>query len=542
MNGECGATFAMPPHSPAGNPNGIDSDRSCFWNSRFQYDFGIASLMLMQRHSFSAFIASHPDDDLRGHLLRWLESHPQQRLPPVREISQALHVSSRDVVAALDAFRREGLVETRRGSGSWARGGLPPSPEQASLVRRSPSELAEMLREQIRDGLHPTGTALPSAKTLAQSWGRHPQTVARILDTLVAAGTLEKSGRSWIVARARAAASGSHQHRILLVGASDDDGTLRMDSDREIEFWRDVYLEASRNGLEISRHPWTTGSIPVPPHTLGLIVSTWHVLNVQDLLRETALTRLPVCTWMEGLDGRDAPGIAEHPRLFVHEVAHSKRAGQEMGQYLAKCGFRRVAWISPFREAAWSRSREDGLREALESAGRECASFGIEALSEWDFLAPAWSDPELWNTVPPDAIDAITDGRSRPVVAMAAKQLGLGRLARALAASMEDAFAWKPDAWVACNDLTATLAREWLVRKGVWDPHATALAGFDDSSEALRQDLTSYRFDTASMSRSMVLQILSWRKDRRGAVRISRHGGAVVVRGSTPRPVRVTSG
>lgn len=496
----------------------------------------------MLRNSFSAFTASHPDDDLRGHLLRWLESHPRQRLPPVREISQALHVSSRDVVAALDGFRREGLVETRRGSGSWARGGLPQSPEQASRVRRSPSELAEMLREQIRDGLHATGTALPSAKTLAQSWGRHPQTVSRILDTLVATGTLEKSGRSWIVARAKTAGVGSgHQHRILLVGASDDNGALRMDSDREIEFWRDVYLEASRNGLEISRYPWTEGPIPVPPHTLGLIVSTWHVPNVQELLRETSLTRLPVCTWMEGLDGREAPGIAEHPRLLVHEVAHSKRAGQEMGQYLAKCGFRRVAWISPFRQAVWSRSREDGLREALESAGRECASFGIDALSEWDFLAPAWSDPQLRKVLPTATIDAITDGRSRPVVAMAAKQLGLSRLARAWTASLEEALAWKPDAWVACNDLAATLAKEWLVRRGAWDPHRTALAGFDDSSEALRQDLTSYRFDTASMSRSMILQILSWRRDRRGNARITRHAGAVVVRGSTPGPARVTS-
>lgn len=494
----------------------------------------------MLRVSFSAFTSSQPSDDLRGHLLRWLKSYPRQRLPPVREISQALQVSSRDVVALLDSLRREGLVETRRGSGSWAFGGLPPSVEQPTRIRQSPSELATMLREQIQDGAYATGTALPSAKTLARTWGRHPQTVARILDSLVVDGILEKSGRSWNVARPRSTKPASHQHRILLVGASDDNGALRMDSDREIEFWRDVYLEASRNGLETSRHPWTTGTIQVPPGTLGLVVSTWHIQNVQELLHETALTRLPVCTWMEGLDGRDAPGIAEHPRLFVHEVAHSKRAGQEMGQYLARCGFRRVAWISPFRKAIWSRSREEGLRETLESAGREFASFGIDALSEWDFLAPAWNDPGLWNTISTEAIDALTDGRSRTVVAKAAEQLGLSRLDRAWTPSLEEALAWKPDAWVACNDLTAALAKDWLVRKGVWDPRRTALAGFDDSSEALRQDLTSYRFDTASMSRSMVLQILSWRKDRRSVGRISRHGGSVVVRGSTPGSSPVT--
>jgi len=502
---------------------------------RFQPTQSIASFKSMQRLSFSAFTSTHPSDELRAHLLRWMKRYPEQRLPPVREITQALQISSRDVVAVLDSLRREGLVETRAGSGSWPSGELPPSPEQTTHIRRSPSELAQMLREQIRDGLYATGTSLPSAKTLANDWDRHPQTVARILDSLVAAGVLEKSGRSWTVPRPRSTKSAQARHRLLLVGASDDKGALRMDSDREVEFWRDISLEASRNGLETSRFPWTSGAIAVPSDTLGLVVSTWHIQDVQELLHETALTRLPVCTWMEGLDGREAPGTAAHPRLFVHEVAHSKRAGQDMGQYLSKCGFARVAWISPFSEATWSKSREEGLRERLEAAGIECASFGIEALSEWDFLAPAWSDPALWSTISTASIDALTDGRSRTVVAKAAEQLGLSRLARAWSGSLEQALAWKPDAWIACNDLAALLAKEWLVKNGAWAPHRTALAGFDDSSEALRQDLTSYRFDTTSMSRSMVLQILSWRKDRRDAARLSRHGGAVVARGSTPR-------
>ncbi|MEN9309343.1 MAG: hypothetical protein RL173_3275 [Fibrobacterota bacterium] len=495
----------------------------------------------MQRLSFSAFTTSRPSDDLRAHLLRWLKTYPQQRIPPVREISQALQISSRDVVSLMGELRQEGIIETRRGSGSWPSGGLPVAAEQADKIRQSPSELAHTLRERIRGGVYATGSALPSAKTLAHEWDRHPQTVGRILDSLVTAGVLEKSGRSWMVPRPRTTKSAHAKHRILLVGASDDSGALRMDSDREVEFWRDISLEASRNGLETSRFPWRSGAIAVPPGTLGLVVSTWHILDVQELLHQTALTRLPVCTWMEGLDGREAPGTADHPRLFVHEVAHSKRAGQDMGQYLSQCGYRRVAWISPFGKASWSRSREEGMTERLDAAGVECASFGIEALSEWDFLAPAWSDPDLWDIISPRKIDDLTDGRSRTVVAKAAEQLGLSRLARAWSASLEEALAWRPDVWVACNDRAALIAKEWLSRKGLSLPGGIAIAGFDDSGEALRQDLTSYRFDTASMSRSMLLQILSWRKDRRGPVRISRHAGSVVVRGSTPGNPRITS-
>jgi DNA-binding transcriptional regulator YhcF (GntR family) len=487
----------------------------------------------MQRLSFSAFTANRPTDDLSAHLLRWLKTYPEQRLPPVREICQALKISSRDVVMHLDELRRAGLVETRRGSGTWPTGELPPTLQQTTYIRQSPSELAQSLRDQIRDGAYATGAALPSAKSLGNSWNRHPQTVARILDTLVASGDLERAGRFWKVPRPRSTKSAPPRHRILLVGASDEQGALRMDSDREIEFWRDITLEASRNGLETVRIPWQNGNIEVPTGTLGMIVSTWHILNVQELLMETVKTRLPVCTWLEGMDGLGNAALSAHPRLFVHEVAHSKRAGEDMAQHLIHRRFARVAWINPFRLAHWSQLREAGLRTKLHEAGIECMSFGIDALTEWDFLTPAWSDPALWNTISPHAIDTLTEGRSRIVVAKAAEQLGLARMTRAWSASLEEALEWNPDVWVASNDLVAVQAKDWLVRRGAWKAGKTALAGFDDSSDALRQDLTSYRFDTTAMSRSMILQILSWRKDRRRTGRLTRHGGAVIARGST---------
>lgn len=494
----------------------------------------------MQRLSFSAFIEGSSTEDLREALVRWIGTHPTRRLPSVREICQAMRISSRDVVGAFAWLRQNGHIETRQGSGSWPTGSLPPIPPIQSGTRPYTSDLAHELLERIQDGRYPTGTAVPSAKTLAREWNRHPQTISRILDGLVVAGSLEKMGRSWKVPRPRSAKTNRLGNCIVLVGASDDHGALRMDSDREVEFWRDVSLEASRNGLDTVRQPWKSGSIEVPPSALGLIVSTWHSLDVSELLQETAKTRLPVCTWLEGLKGPKDPAITGHPRLFVHEVAHSKRAGHDMAAHLIERGFRRIAWINPFQSASWSRSREEGLHTTLEAGGARFRGFGIDALTEWDFITPAWSDPDLWNQLSTTALDSLTDGRSRTIVAKAAEQLGLGRLTRSMSNALEDALAWKPDAWVASNDLVARLVKDWLTRRGAWD--RTALVGFDDSSDALRQDLTSYRFDTVAMSRSMVLQILSWRKDRRTPDRISRHPGAVIARGSTSNGRPLTSG
>jgi len=465
-------------------------------------------------------------------LRRWIASRPRDRLPTVRELGTALHRSSRDIAALLVRLRREGVVETRQGSGSWPVGSLPP---QAAAKSEHPSSTARSLEliEEIQRGIHPTGHAMPSAKHLAARWNCHPQTVSKILKELTIRGILLRNGRQWWVARPKPVRARSAE-RILLVGSPNDVGELRMDSDREIEYWRDISMEIARNGLESSRHLWTGGSIPTSPGTIGLIVSTWHQSESAALLDAAGATRLPVCTWMEGLDEDALDHLGHRNRLHLHDVAHSEQAGRDMGQHLFQRSVRKVAWISPFQAASWARSREAGLRHSLEAGHSLVRSFGLERISEWDFVAPAWGDPLLWEMVPAPGLDTLTGGRSRPVIAQAAEQLGLRWLMEELEPHLEQALAWNAEAWVACNDRIAALLKEWLIHRNAWNPSKLALAGFDDSALSLRHDLTSYRFDTASMARSMVLQILSYRQRERKP-RLVRHGGHVVPRGSTSR-------
>jgi DNA-binding GntR family transcriptional regulator len=46
---------------------------------------------------------------------------PGARLPSERELARQLTVSRATVVSALNLLRGEGLVESRRGAGSWVR-------------------------------------------------------------------------------------------------------------------------------------------------------------------------------------------------------------------------------------------------------------------------------------------------------------------------------------------------------------------------------------------------------------------------------------
>jgi DNA-binding LacI/PurR family transcriptional regulator len=49
--------------------------------------------------------------------------------------------------------------------------------------------------------------------------------------------------------------------------------------------------------------------------------------------------------------------------------------------------------------------------------------------------------------------------------------------------------------WVAASDAIALHCLEWLNHRGLAVPEDLALAGFDDTREALRRGLTSVRFD-----------------------------------------------
>jgi DNA-binding transcriptional regulator YhcF (GntR family) len=464
---------------------------------------------------------SGPLDDLRA-LVR---SAGGRRLPSVRALAARWDLSPNTVQGILREARARGWIETRAGGGSWAAGRMPRPPERPP--RPGAEAIAETIREEIRSGGWGSGERLPPPKDLAARRGVHPATLRKALGRLVDESVLERQGRAWRVARPRRRADGAPPV-LLCLGARDPEGGLRLDTDREWDFWREIQAEATRNGLHPEVHPWE-GALPAPAsRPIGAVVSTWHLPDPYPLLSALHRHRLPTAVWLEHplLSSERLP--AGSPWLGFHDLAYGRESGDVLGSHPAIRRHKRIAWISPFHGSEWSRNRLEGLRRSLPAETVLHESLG-PWVSEWDFQEAVWKDPGVWRRLRLDGV-----GRPTPIARLAAPimaAIGRDRLLERFTPALEAALASESTLWVAASDLVALGCLGWLAARGIRVPRDIALAGFDDSREALHHGLTSVRFDTQAMARAMVRQVLSPEGDRRRTIR---YQGNMVLRGSTP--------
>ena len=138
----------------------------------------------------------------------------------------------------------------------------------------------------------------------------------------------------------------------------------------------------------------------------------------------------------------------------------------------------------------------------------------------------------LWRTFPESALERAVEGSVEILRTAAIRELGWNRIRRDFEVLAEQARSSKATAWIGANDAVAMMAVDWLKARGIEVPGAISVTGFDDTSAALRSGLTSYRFDSASMARAMLLQILS----SGPTAALSHHGGVIVPRGSSSHP------
>lgn len=421
----------------------------------------------------------------------------------------------------------EGWLQTRPGSGIWPTGHMP-QVVAAPARTRGAGDLSTRLRSEIEGGVHPLGSPIPSLKDLARRHALHPTTVRKALATLQESGLLERRGRAWTVARPRTSGASPV---LLCIGAADGAGRLRMDSDREWDFWRELQAEALRNGLVPELVPWDGGRIDLRnPSILGVVVCSWHMLDLRPLLDPLVRSGIPCAVWViSHLPDRDA-GYQDVRTLWLHDMAFGREAGRSMAEFLEDLGHAKVAWISPFHESAWARNRLDGFLEGLRGR-REVVPVLGRWVSEWDLHDSLLHDAEGWSGslhpalrsegAHPDVGDLV-----RPQI----ERLTRDRFLAEMTPQLEAALASRATLWVAASDLVATWVLHWLSERGIKVPENLKLASFDDTREASRLGLTSMRFDTAAMARAMLLQILSSRNAHR---HLTHYQGRVIPRAST---------
>ena len=215
--------------------------------------------------------------------------------------------------------------------------------------------------------------------------------------------------------------------------------------------------------------------------------------------------------------------------------------GTQVGRYLLELGHKKIAYISPFHQYAWSRARLIALQDIFIKAGLGDAV--VPFISELDFTTEAKDHSQVsrlqkyytnWRKdIPqlfvPDFDDLMgylakwgtTWGEQRMQMAPVFKKLCRDK---------------RITAWVFPSDFLGTVAQDYLRERRVSVPADISIVAFDNSARALNRRLTSYSFNTPAVARAMLEFVVNresprWRK-RKPVIEIE---GTIVERESSGR-------
>ncbi len=215
-------------------------------------------------------------------------------------------------------------------------------------------------------------------------------------------------------------------------------------------------------------------------------------------------------------------------------VATSLKPAQDVARYLLRLGHRTIAFFSADHQFVWSQRRLQGLQEEYASVNGSVEVFTEESepypftntlkhcgfdsfdkfYAQWRETLQAPFQTEIDRAIERLRIDTPQSAQQRltlvPMLEEAIKQPEI-------------------TAWVMVNDFLASIARDFLKEKKVRVPADLSLISFDDSREALRNNLSSYNFNPSAVVASLLGFVLNRKPYSQSDVNVA---GFIVDRGS----------
>jgi len=237
---------------------------------------------------------------------------------------------------------------------------------------------------------------------------------------------------------------------------------------------------------------------------------------------------------------------ASQPRFATSRNMHCFRidevaAGEEVGRFLVRCGYRRPVYVSGHPQWPFSKQRHEGLQMVFDSAqaqGRTlCAALLDDASARVIDNAADIARRESSAADHPNRRGAAP--RALPGEPSPSRHRFMEVYERVLGEQLAPVFRrardMGGDVWVCANDFAAIQALHFLRAARVRVPGSLAVIGFDNTEDASYAGLSSYDFDIKGLVPRMLDTIL--RPDRRrpsdAAHRLLTHTGMVVQRAST---------
>jgi len=388
---------------------------------------------------------------------------------------------------ALKSLEREGLVHALDRKGFfWGRNPPPPAPLAASSRSRS-EDVRERLLEDLRRGVFHPHKPLPDSRTLGEVHGIGARRMSLLLSDLVNNGWLVRKGRSLHIPPPT---PGRSRATVAVVSRCDEHGMLLLDSERETDFLKSVRIQSRELALEPLFAGWhespSGGRLldhqgsplrldrqPLP--LLGILASTWLIQDPQDLIAHLRSAKVPLSVWWEH-PASSFPHLRSGS-LVGFNLSFGASAGWEAGRHLRTMGIRSLAFVSPFHASEWSRSRLEGLRQAMEGTGIEVLE-RVDATweSAWHLRQDAGSAPEGERR-----LRSLVEGLVSP-------------------ADLAD----HPD-WVVVNDHVAVHLIGICRERSIPRPR---ILSFDNTSASEAHQFDSFEFHTDGMVRQMLQQTL----------------------------------
>lgn len=415
----------------------------------------------------------------RNECFQWIQEQfvkaPLGRLPSIRQMAISKGVSTRTIQLVVQQMKAQGFITSKPGGGLYLTHAMALQGIKQKEITRKWEYWAKSLQEEIRNGFY--SQRIPSQKELQVKWNVSAPLVRKVLRYLEQIDVVEQLGARYCVKTARIV----HKiDRMVLVVAAMQNGKIRMDTHREMEFFRCIEEECLSMGYtprivgyEEATGKWSDANVTHSPQVVGVIFSPWHLLQGQKCMRKILTWGYPVSVWLESPENEEfiKRSHRQHNTAYF-SVGYGERPGRDVGKYLLAQGLRSALFISPFHGSQWSKVLSElPLPKAMQKSSH--AKLQRHLLQWREKNMHLVRDHAILQVLEPLLLKAMTF----PHI----------------------------EAWVFANDIVASLCKEWL-QEDLKFTNKKWLS-FDNSPEVFLQGINSYDFNTRGMVQSMLLHL-----------------------------------
>jgi DNA-binding transcriptional regulator YhcF (GntR family) len=499
-------------------------------------------------------------------------------LPTIKSLAQAADVSFVTMWKAVDCLKKQGVIlRSKQGPRFRVKTKLPKSYKGTSpgcgmadlfqnvdTVESLWKKMLSRLKQDILTGRFHLGQPLPSLKELQGQYGVSYPTLKKALHTLSNEGIIKTFRRGYIVP---SLAKSESTARIVAIGCGWEDGTLWIDH-QDKNYFRileseciqskislDIVVYCRQNGVlcfidTITRQPYYLSNDNIL--SIAVIVANLEIPPEEVLAKLVSFKKsIAVLDVVGGWDVSSR--MANNYYLQFFTVTTSKFPPRQVGQYLLSLGHTNIAFMSPFHKALWSVQRHNGVREIYRDAGLRDSvhSYVLDQFAfQWDFLQEDHDNQEDIKS-----LIAAYDKWQKYANSEFFRKFGhisyniskyltewncaTGEIYYRMVPLFRKALENKTiTAWVTANDYTATLALDYLKENKIRVPEDLSIISFDNTLDAMENQLTSYDFNLNGIV-SIILRYAL----RPSSVSSSRHKavieaeGTIIERRSTARSV-----